>query len=175
MCASVPAHALLSRPLLFHRDQPHIMALSCCTHTHILSWALQISLVLVDEVHLLSEAGRGSSLEAGCVCRIKALAALPEMAQVQTHICCFQVSVRLRLGFNQRQQCKAALFTSNSSMHAVANGCQLCHSPDHSHTYHVSALSLCQQLSPTWPTWLHGCMCRPSVCGSMARSCGPAR
>lgn len=35
---------------------------------------LQIGLVLLDEVHLLR-----SSLEAGCVCRIKAVAALPEM------------------------------------------------------------------------------------------------
>jgi hypothetical protein len=40
---------------------------------------LQIGLVLLDEVHLLNESGRGSSLEAGCVCRIKAVAALPEM------------------------------------------------------------------------------------------------
>lgn len=39
----------------------------------------QIGLVLLDEVHLLNESGRGSSLEAGCVCRIKAVAALPEM------------------------------------------------------------------------------------------------
>jgi superfamily II helicase len=43
---------------------------------------LQIALVLVDEVHLLNEAGRGSALEAGCICRLKAIAALPEMAQV---------------------------------------------------------------------------------------------
>jgi superfamily II helicase len=43
---------------------------------------LQIALVLVDEVHLLNEAGRGSALEAGCICRLKAIAALPEMAKV---------------------------------------------------------------------------------------------
>jgi hypothetical protein len=42
----------------------------------------QIALVLVDEVHLLNEAGRGSALEAGCICRLKAIAALPEMAKV---------------------------------------------------------------------------------------------
>jgi ATP-dependent DNA helicase HFM1/MER3 len=40
-----------------------------------------MGLVLLDEVHLLNESGRGSSLEAGCVCRIKALAAFPEMAK----------------------------------------------------------------------------------------------
>ncbi|GBF89417.1 ATP-dependent DNA helicase-like protein [Raphidocelis subcapitata] len=39
-----------------------------------------ISLVLVDEVHLLHEPGRGASLEAGVVCRLKLLAGLPEMA-----------------------------------------------------------------------------------------------
>lgn len=43
----------------------------------------QIALVLIDEVHLLHEAGRGSSLEAGTVCRIKMLAELPEMAAVR--------------------------------------------------------------------------------------------
>jgi hypothetical protein len=47
----------------------------------------QITLVLVDEVHLLNEAGRGSALEAGCICRLKAIAALPEMAKVGT-LCC---------------------------------------------------------------------------------------
>lgn len=36
--------------------------------------------MLIDEVHLLNEAGRGSALEAGCVCRIKAVAAFPQMA-----------------------------------------------------------------------------------------------
>lgn len=41
----------------------------------------QIGLVLLDEVHLLNESGRGSSLEAGCVCRIKAVAAFPEMSK----------------------------------------------------------------------------------------------
>jgi replicative superfamily II helicase len=43
----------------------------------------QIALVLIDEVHLLHEAGRGASLEAGTVCRIKMLASLPEMAGVR--------------------------------------------------------------------------------------------
>lgn len=40
-----------------------------------------VGLVLLDEVHLLNEAGRGSSLEAGCVCRIKAVAAFPELSK----------------------------------------------------------------------------------------------
>lgn len=44
---------------------------------------MQIGLVLLDEVHLLNESGRGSSLEAGCVCRIKAVAAFPEMAKAR--------------------------------------------------------------------------------------------
>lgn len=44
--------------------------------------ALQIALLMIDEVHLLGEVGRGSALEAGCVCRLKAIAAFPEMAQV---------------------------------------------------------------------------------------------
>lgn len=44
--------------------------------------AMQIALVLIDEVHLLNEAGRGSSLEAGCICRLKALATSKELAQV---------------------------------------------------------------------------------------------
>lgn len=39
--------------------------------------------MLIDEVHLLSEPGRGAALEAGCVCRIKMLARLPEMAGVR--------------------------------------------------------------------------------------------
>ena len=36
----------------------------------------------MDEVHLLHEPGRGASLEAGVVCRLKLLAGLPEMAGV---------------------------------------------------------------------------------------------
>jgi hypothetical protein len=44
-----------------------------------------VSLVLIDEVHLLGEADRGSSLEAGVVSRIKSVAAFPEMKQVR---CC---------------------------------------------------------------------------------------
>lgn len=47
----------------------------------------QMSLVLIDEVHLLHEAGRGASLEAGTVCRIKMLAGLPEMAGVRGPDC----------------------------------------------------------------------------------------
>jgi hypothetical protein len=42
----------------------------------------QVALVLIDEVHLLHEPGRGASLEAGVVSRIKMLARLPEMAGV---------------------------------------------------------------------------------------------
>ena len=38
--------------------------------------------MLIDEVHLLNEPGRGASLEAGTVSRIKMLAGLPEMAGV---------------------------------------------------------------------------------------------
>ncbi|KAF8067393.1 MER3 [Scenedesmus sp. PABB004] len=48
-----------------------------------MGFCADICLVLIDEVHLLNEAGRGSALEAGCVCRIKALAALPELAQAR--------------------------------------------------------------------------------------------
>lgn len=44
---------------------------------------LQIALVLIDEVHLLSE-GRGSCLEAGVVSRIKLVACKPEMAGVRS-------------------------------------------------------------------------------------------
>lgn len=56
--------------------------LPCAAPTlHVYDCVLQIRLVLLDEVHLLNEPGRGSSLEAGCVCRIKALAAFPEMAK----------------------------------------------------------------------------------------------
>lgn len=60
--------------------------LSCPVHSLAVAAAVaaavvQIGLVLLDEVHLLNESGRGSSLEAGCVCRIKAVAAFPEMAK----------------------------------------------------------------------------------------------
>eukprot|EP00775_Hariotina_reticulata_P011878 gene11878-12022_t len=43
----------------------------------------EIGLVLIDEIHLLGDAGRGSFLEAGCICRMKALAASEGMAQTQ--------------------------------------------------------------------------------------------
>ncbi len=43
---------------------------------------MQIALVLIDEVHLLNESGRGSSLEAGAVSRIKVVSQFPEMAGV---------------------------------------------------------------------------------------------
>ncbi len=43
---------------------------------------LQLALVLIDEVHLLNESGRGSALEAGVVCRIKMVGRLKEMQQV---------------------------------------------------------------------------------------------
>ena len=42
---------------------------------------VQIALVLIDEVHLLSEA-RGAVLEAGCISRIRIVGQLPEMIQV---------------------------------------------------------------------------------------------
>ncbi len=38
--------------------------------------------MLIDEVHLLNETGRGSALEAGVVCRIKMVGRLKEMQQV---------------------------------------------------------------------------------------------
>lgn len=46
------------------------------------AFLLQVALVLVDEVHLLNETGRGSALEAGVVCRIKMVGRLKEMQQV---------------------------------------------------------------------------------------------
>lgn len=58
--------------------------MSACMHDLLpagLCPCVQIGLVLLDEVHLLNESGRGSSLEAGCVCRIKAVAAFPEMSK----------------------------------------------------------------------------------------------
>ena len=45
-----------------------------------LEW-LQVSLVLIDEVHLLNES-RGASLEGGVVSRIKMIGALPSMHEV---------------------------------------------------------------------------------------------
>lgn len=68
--------AVLQAALYSKLLQRHTFTLSLCV------WILQIALVLVDEVHLLNEAGRGSSLEAGCICRLKAIAALPDMAKV---------------------------------------------------------------------------------------------
>jgi hypothetical protein len=46
-------------------------------------FCLQTNLVLIDEVHLLNEQGRGSSLEAGTVSRIKMVKAMPELRQVR--------------------------------------------------------------------------------------------
>lgn len=43
-----------------------------------------IALCLIDEVHFLGEPGRGSSLEAGVVSRIRTVGQLPEMQQVRT-------------------------------------------------------------------------------------------
>ena len=40
---------------------------------------LQIGLVLIDEVHLLNEAERGSALEAGVVSRIMTIGRRPEL------------------------------------------------------------------------------------------------
>lgn len=42
----------------------------------------QVALVLVDEVHLLNEAGRGSALEAGVISRIAMVSQVPAVAQV---------------------------------------------------------------------------------------------
>ncbi|GAX85570.1 hypothetical protein CEUSTIGMA_g12985.t1 [Chlamydomonas eustigma] len=41
----------------------------------------EIGLVMIDEVHLLGESGRGSALEAGVVSRIKMVSQFPDMAQ----------------------------------------------------------------------------------------------
>ncbi len=46
--------------------------------------AWQIALVLVDEVHLLSES-RGSALEAGVIGRIKLVSQKPEMQELSFH------------------------------------------------------------------------------------------
>lgn len=43
---------------------------------------VQIGLVLIDEVHLLSES-RGAALEAGCLSRIRMVACTPHMQHVQ--------------------------------------------------------------------------------------------
>lgn len=43
------------------------------------SFISDVRLLLVDEVHLLAES-RGAVLEAGVVCRLKALSGLPQMA-----------------------------------------------------------------------------------------------
>lgn len=71
--ASRHAHACSTRPAA-----QHTKASSHAPRLH-----PQLSLVLIDEVHLLHEAGRGASLEAGTVCRIKMLGGLPEMAGVR--------------------------------------------------------------------------------------------
>jgi hypothetical protein len=38
--------------------------------------------MLIDEVHLLNEQGRGCALEAGVVARVRTLGLLPEMREV---------------------------------------------------------------------------------------------
>lgn len=78
----------------------------------------QIALVLVDEVHLLNEAGRGSALEAGCICRLKAIAALPEMAKVTGVIATFFCQLLL-----------AGRATDNTSKETVVAGALCCQLP----------------------------------------------
>ena len=48
-----------------------------------------VALVLIDEVHLLAEGGRGAALEAGIVGRLRAVAALPGMARAPVAACRF--------------------------------------------------------------------------------------
>ena len=48
--------------------------------------AAQIGLVLIDEVHLLSE-NRGAALEAGCLSRIRMVAQAPHMQHVRYATC----------------------------------------------------------------------------------------
>eukprot|EP00955_Chlamydomonas_euryale_P105857 365664-Chlamydomonas_euryale.AAC.15 len=62
------------------------------------SFFSDISLVLIDEVHLLGEQERGSSLEAGVVSRIKSVARFAEMQQVRQG----QEHIMLRLGLSAR-------------------------------------------------------------------------
>ncbi len=60
----------------------------------------EVALVMLDEVHLLGEQGRGSALEAGVVSRIKMISRLPDMAQVSvqssTHNTCTTHALFLR-------------------------------------------------------------------------------
>ena len=56
---------------------------NCDSRADTLLKRLQVSLVLIDEVHLLNES-RGASLEGGVVSRIKMIGALPSMREV-TH------------------------------------------------------------------------------------------
>lgn len=67
---------------------------------------LQLGLILLDEVHLLNEAGRGSSLESGCVGRIKAVARMPELVEVGKP-CCNVAQVAN--GFEQLPHCGSML------------------------------------------------------------------
>jgi ATP-dependent DNA helicase HFM1/MER3 len=46
----------------------------------------EIALVLIDEVHLLAEPGRGCALEAGVISRIKMLSTFPELQGVSAHV-----------------------------------------------------------------------------------------
>lgn len=122
-----------------------------------------MGLVLLDEVHLLNEVGRGSSLEAGCVCRIKAVAAFPELSKA--HI----AAVRF-----------VAVSATIPNIGDVSGGCRL-HAPVRSCCMQQPWLSS-QPLQlaplthvPVTPTRSPaGCQCRLLACGSMVTSCAPA-
>lgn len=79
----------------------------------------EIGLVLLDEVHMLSEV-RGSTLEAGVVSRIKLVAKKPEMA----HVCQFQHSMLPSSSTNTNP---ALINAAPNIQHSIY--CRLCHSP----------------------------------------------